>query len=68
MNKSTHDHKRPLEDGETLNRTIGCRHSNPNICRKNGQEDVCALVREDNICKSPPQSWGKLFEKLSKQK
>jgi hypothetical protein len=62
------NHKRPLKNGESRILTIGCRHSNPNICRKNGQEDVCALVRADNICKSPPSSWAKLFEELNKTK
>ncbi len=68
MSKYNNDHKRPLKDDETLNRTIGCRHSNPKFCRKNGQEDVCALVGADNICKAPPSSWEKLFEELKSQK
>ena len=62
------NYKRPLMSGETESLTIGCRHSNPNICRKNGQENVCALFRADNICTSPPSSWVKRFEELNKNK
>jgi hypothetical protein len=62
------NYKEPLKKGETNLLTIGCRHSNPDICRKNGQDDVCALVRKDNICTSPPRTWAKLFEELNKQK
>jgi hypothetical protein len=65
MSKPIQDPKRPPENGETLDRTIGCRYSNPNMCRKNGQEDVCAFVRTDNICKSPPSSWAKLYKKFN---
>lgn len=60
-------HKEPLKYGETKYLTIGCRHSHPDTCRKNGQDGVCALVRKDNICIKPPMSWGKLFEELKKE-
>ena len=50
------------EDTET--QTLGCRHSNPNVCGKNGLEDVCAFVREDRLCLAPPRSWPKQFRKL----
>lgn len=59
--------KRPLKDGESLERTIGCRHSNPDICSKNSLPDVCAFVRDDGVCLAPPRSWKKLFEELSKR-
>ena len=45
----------------------GCRHYNPNICKNNGMENICAFVKADNICKKPPRSWTKQYEKLSKK-
>lgn len=54
----------PLHPVDTEKQTKGCRHTNPNICAKNGLPKVCALVREDKICYAPPQSWPKQFQKL----
>lgn len=49
-------------DSET--QTFGCRQTNPNFCAKNGLPAVCALVRKDAICLSPPRSWKMQFAKL----
>jgi hypothetical protein len=65
MNK---DRKKPLVEGESLEKTYGCRHSQPDICRDNGLESSCALVRKDNWCSRPPKSWPKLFKVLSEVK
>ena len=29
-------------------------------------ENICAFVTTDNICKKPPTSWARQYEKLSK--
>jgi hypothetical protein len=55
----------PLVDGDTEAQTLGCRHTNPNICAKNAMPSVCAYVRADGMCTSPPASWLKQFIKLS---
>ena len=44
--------------------TLGCRHSNPDICRKNLLSDICAFVRNDGLCQSPPRSWAKQYRGL----
>ena len=54
----------PLEPGDSATQTIGCRHTNPDICAKNAMPSVCALVRADGICLAPPKSWPKQHEKL----
>ena len=55
----------PLEHGDTERLTVGCRHTNPGICAKHSLNRVCAFVRADNICQSPPASWPKQFRRLS---
>ena len=55
-----------LKQGDTENKTVGCRHTNPDICGKNLMPEVCAFCREDGICMSPPASWKKQFQKLKK--
>ena len=54
----------PLELQDTERRTLGCRHAKPDFCSKNCMEDVCAHVRRDGICTSPPMSWPKQFRRL----
>ena len=54
----------PLNPQDTESETLGCRHTNPDICAKNRLENVCAFVREDGVCLSPPRSWSKQFAKL----
>ena len=55
----------PLQQGDTTQRTVGCRHTSPDICGNNGLHDVCAFVRHDCMCKRPPRSWAKQFRKLA---
>ena len=52
---------------DSLDQTFGCRHTNPDSCKKNLMEGVCAFVREDNVCQSPPGSWPRLFKKLQEE-
>ena len=54
----------PLQPLDSATQTVGCRHTNPDICAKNGLPKVCALVRADKMCYAPPQSWAKQFQKL----
>ncbi|WP_134082118.1 hypothetical protein [Thiohalophilus thiocyanatoxydans] len=63
-NKNPDTFHAPLNDEDTETQTVGCRHTNPNICSKNMMPNVCAFSREDGICKSPPASWKKQYQKL----
>ena len=54
----------PLQYGDTVDQTVGCRHSNPDICGSNGLEGLCAFTREDHICKKPSIAWKKQYKKL----
>ena len=58
----------PLQEGDTLDSTVGCRHTSPVICRNNGLPDKCAFVRPDGMCLLPPRSWPKQFERLTEQR
>jgi len=54
----------PLVAGDTRERTVGCRHTNPDICAKHSMPAVCAFARSDGMCVAPPASWPKQYEKL----
>jgi hypothetical protein len=54
----------PLLEGDTAQKTVGCRHTNPDICAKHSIPAVCAFVRPDGMCLAPPASWPKQYEKL----
>jgi hypothetical protein len=56
----------PLELQDTVVSTVGCRHSNPDICKNNALQGHCAFARKDNICLVPPSTWKKQFERLSR--
>jgi len=66
--RQAHRFHEPLEAEDARDRTVGCRHTSPIICRKNGMPGVCAFVTDDGICLAPPLSWAKQYEKLMKQK
>ena len=55
----------PLKDGDRPDRTVGCRHTNPDTCGKHSIEKVCAFVRDDGMCLDPPLSWKKQYKKLA---
>ncbi len=63
--KQPHVHNEPLREGDKPDRTVGCRHTNPDVCGKHSIEKVCAFVREDNMCLDPPVSWRKQYERLA---
>ena len=58
----------PLKEGDSENQTVGCRRTNPELCIKNSMAGVCAFVREDGICVSPPTTWAKHFRALKEEK
>jgi len=58
-------HHAPLHPDDTIEQTVGCRHTTPKNCAKNSMPDVCAFVRSDNMCQAPPRSWPRQFDKLS---
>ncbi|NCA67717.1 MAG: hypothetical protein EOM87_06615 [Clostridia bacterium] len=51
----------PLHILDTSTETYGCRYGNPDGCVKCYLEGVCAFVRKDKICQSPPWSWAKRY-------
>jgi hypothetical protein len=63
--KQPHVHNEPLREGDGPDRTVGCRHTNPDVCGKHSIEKVCAFVREDNMCLDPPVSWKKQYLRLA---
>lgn len=68
MVKQSKKFHEPLHEKDTAEQTFGCRHTNPDICAKHSLDNVCAFVREDNLCVSPPASWAKQFQKLANSK
>jgi len=54
----------PLQSGDTAEVTRGCRHTNPDICRKNSMPEICAFARADGMCHSPPSTWPRQYAKL----
>ena len=54
----------PLHPLDSEKQTFGCRHSTPNNCAKHSLPGVCAFVRKDNICLSPPTTWKKQYQRL----
>lgn len=58
---------KPLRPGDTAAQTAGCRHTQPAVCTKNSAPKVCAFVRPDGVCLSPPKSWSGHFAKLKKK-
>lgn len=57
----------PLQVGDTEAQTVGCRHTNPDICAKHSLDDVCAFTRDDGMCLAPPKSWSRQYQKLSER-
>ena len=58
------DQRRPLNAIDTELQTLGCRHSNPDICKNNATPNKCAFVRDDNICLTVPRSWKRIYDEL----
>ncbi len=59
--------KAPLQPGDTVDVTVGCRANNPDICKNNGIPEICAFEREDGICQIPSKAWKKQFSKLKEE-
>ena len=65
MNKSLLiDRNAALKPQDSPCQTYGCRYHNPDNCANNAMENICAFVKADKICKQPPKSWAKQYEKL----
>jgi hypothetical protein len=62
------DQRRPLSEIDTEFQTLGCRHSNPDICKNYMTERKCAFVRADNVCHLVPRSWAKIFKDLKQSR
>ncbi len=62
------DQWRPLGEYDSDVQTLGCRHSNPHICKNNATPGKCAFVREDGICLLVPRSWGKIYAELVRRR
>jgi hypothetical protein len=56
----------PLHSKDSEDMTFGCRQMTPENCAKNSMIDICAFVREDNICLPPPNKWRKKFKTINK--
>ena len=56
-----------LRPGDRVDRTVGCRQSQPNNCGRNSLPTVCAFARADGICLAPPSSWKRRYAVLSQQ-
>ncbi len=54
----------PLHPEDSEAQTVGCRHTNAEICGKNELPNVCAFVRGDGMCLAPPRSWPRQYHKL----
>jgi hypothetical protein len=57
-------HHEPLHPKDSETQTVGCRHTNADICSKNEMPHVCAFVRGDGMCLAPPKSWPRQYQKL----
>jgi len=56
--------RRELGPRDNLPQTLGCRHSNPNICKNNATPGKCAFVRNDGVCLTQPMSWKRIYQEL----
>jgi hypothetical protein len=54
----------PLHPLDSETQTHGCRQTRPTSCAKHSLPGVCAFVRQDNTCQSPPRTWKRQFLKL----
>ena len=57
----------PLHPEDTPTQTFGCRLSNPNSCLKHSLPQVCAFVRNDGLCLSPPKTWSNTYRRLKEK-
>ncbi len=54
----------PLNKQDSETQTYGCRANNPDICKFCFVENICAFVRDDNICLRPSKKWNQYFKEL----
>jgi hypothetical protein len=56
----------PLRPEDSETRTVGCRHTNPDICSRNQMPKICAFARTDGMCLAPPMSWPQQYRRLGR--
>lgn len=54
----------PLNKLDTEMQTYGCRQNNPDICKNNGLQGICAFVCDDKICRKPSRLWKQKYREL----
>lgn len=54
----------PLHEKDSEVCTYGCRQNNPDICGNNRMPDICAFVRDDNVCQKPSRAWKRQYLRL----
>ncbi len=54
----------PLTEYDTEEKTLGCRHTNPDICKMADVPEICAFAREDGMCMQPGRKWKKKYNEL----
>ena len=59
--------KAPLHEMDTEDQTFGCRANNPDICKNNGIDGICAFTRTDCICKIPSKAWKRQYLKMKQE-
>ncbi|MDD7051744.1 MAG: hypothetical protein PUI41_12630 [Lachnospiraceae bacterium] len=62
--KQKEAYEAPLTEYDTSEQTLGCRHTNPDICKYADVANVCAFVREDGMCMQPGRKWKKKYMEL----
>jgi hypothetical protein len=62
------DKNSKLSPEDNINQTFGCRIFKACNCKNTDLNNICAFVREDNICKKPPNGWKKQFVELKKER
>jgi hypothetical protein len=65
--KKKSNYSSKLNELDTEFQTHGCRAFNPDICKNNGSEKVCAFVRTDGMCLCPTKKWKKQFLELKSE-
>lgn len=51
--KQKEPYEAPLIEYDTEDKTLGCIHMNPDICKYAYVENICAFVREYGMCMQP---------------
>lgn len=58
-------HNAPLNVNDTAEETMGCRATNPAICKNHGLAD-CAYCNAEHVCRLPPRGWKRRFLEMER--